>query len=139
MEPKRRTDSPLVLVVEDDLDFREVLSELLRAEGFSVLAAANGLEAFERLRAGFLPSVIVTDLNMPKMDGWQFRKTQLADPALRDIPTVVMSGTATPGEASLSRLGAIEFLPKPIQVDTLMVLLQRLSRRRPLPVVATRG
>jgi CheY-like chemotaxis protein len=139
MEPKRRIDDPLVLVVEDDLDLREALSELLRAEGFAVLAAADGLDAFEQLRGGVVPSAIVTDLNMPKMDGWQFRKEQLADPALRDIPTVVMSGTATMGHASLSRLGAIEFLPKPIQVDTLMVILQRLLHRRPVPLVAIQG
>jgi chemosensory pili system protein ChpA (sensor histidine kinase/response regulator) len=138
MSAKRPLEQPLVLLVEDDPDLRDALVELLEAEGFAVVTAADGIDAFEQLRGGLLPSVIVTDLNMPRMDGWQLRNELLADPALGDIPTVVMSGTARIGDASVSQLGAIEFVPKPIHVDTLLVILQRLSRRGRAPLVAAR-
>jgi CheY-like chemotaxis protein len=118
----------LVLIIEDDADIREALSEILQSEGFAVVTAAHGLEALEYLRQRTAPSVIVTDLDMPKMDGWQFRKEQLADQTLRDIPTVIMSGTDINGLAPLSRLGPVEFVPKPIHLDTLLEVLRRLSQ-----------
>jgi CheY-like chemotaxis protein len=118
----------LVLIIEDDSDIRETLSEILQSEGFAVVTAAHGFEALEFLRQRTVPSVIVTDLDMPKMDGWQFRKELLADPTLRDIPTVIMSGADINGRAPLSRLGTVEFVPKPIHLDTLLGVLRRLSQ-----------
>jgi CheY-like chemotaxis protein len=84
---------PVVLIVEDDPSTRECLSEILKTEGFAVVTATDGLAALEHLRRGVFPSVIVTNLNMPKMNGWQFRKELLDDPIFRDIPTVVISAT----------------------------------------------
>ena len=71
-----------VLVVEDDIDIREALTGLLSEEGYAVSACANGLEALKHLRAGRHADVILLDLMMPVMDGWQFRVLQKRDPEL---------------------------------------------------------
>src|SRR4051812_35441721 len=80
-----------VLIVDDDAGFRGALRERLETEGYSVIEAVNGLAALRRLRGGLRPSVIVFDLMMPEMDGWDFRFWQLRDPDLRDIPVVLVT------------------------------------------------
>src|SRR5919206_1695644 len=79
-----------VLVVEDDFAIRETLRELLEDEGYRVAWAANGKEALARLHER-APRVILLDLMMPVMDGWEFRVAQQRDPALASIPVVVIS------------------------------------------------
>lgn len=86
-----RPSATAVLVVEDDPDIRDVLMEALDQAGFTVRSAANGAEALADLRAGHLPGVILLDLMMPVMDGWQFRAEQLKDTRLAGIPTMVIS------------------------------------------------
>jgi CheY-like chemotaxis protein len=81
----------VALVVDDDVHIRESLSEYLQEEGFDVRSASHGLEALEVARRGPRPDVIVLDLLMPVMDGWDFRAAQLASPDLADIPVVVIS------------------------------------------------
>src|SRR5574340_1100683 len=89
-----------VLLVEDDAAIRDALRELLEAEGFVVQGAANGREALARLRAGgHRPRLILLDLMMPVMDGWEFRQAQRGDPALARIPVVVL--TAADGAEDL--------------------------------------
>jgi len=78
-----------VLVVEDTADTREALVMLLRGEGFEADGVENGLEALRQLRAGYDACLILLDLWMPVMDGWQFRFEQRRDPTLADIPVVV--------------------------------------------------
>jgi CheY-like chemotaxis protein len=68
------------------------LAKFLELEGFTAVTAANGLEALTYLRGGGVASVIVLDLRMPVMDGWAFRREQLRDPALAQIPVVVLTG-----------------------------------------------
>src|SRR4051794_18478515 len=84
------TDQP-VLLVDDDGSVRESLTELLEADGYRVVAAENGLRALALLRAGVRPSVVLLDIMMPEMDGWDFRLQQLRDPELALIPVVVVS------------------------------------------------
>jgi len=81
----------LVLVIEDDEATREAVTLLLTSEGCDVLTAANGRAALEVLRNGARPDLIVLDLMMPVMDGWQFRAEQKRDPALSKIPVLVIS------------------------------------------------
>ncbi|MEO8075298.1 MAG: response regulator [Acidobacteriota bacterium] len=69
--------SATIFIVEDDLDTREMLEHFLRMEGFQVETAANGKVALERLNGGTRASVILLDLMMPVMDGWQFRHEQI--------------------------------------------------------------
>src|SRR5262245_26845005 len=82
-----------VLVVEDSIDTRDSLAFLLRSVGgYQVSTAANGQEALDRLRAGPRPGLILLDLLMPTMDGWEFCHRLRQDPALASIPVVVVSG-----------------------------------------------
>ena len=87
--------APTVFIVEDDPDTREMLGKFLELEGFHVETAANGRQALDRLSSGLKASVIVLDLMMPIMDGWQFRREQVRNAALASIPVIVVSAAAT--------------------------------------------
>ena len=98
----------VVMVVDDDEDWREVVVEFLEGVGFEVLAARDGREALTRLRAGArTPDLILTDLEMPVMTGWELRRELLRDPALAYVPVLVAS-SADPGA-----IVADGILPKP--------------------------
>ena len=85
-------DAKAVLLVEDDIDVREAVADTLDEAGYRVSPARNGQEALDMLRSGAVqPRVILLDLMMPVMDGWQFREEQLRDPALASIPVVALS------------------------------------------------
>jgi CheY-like chemotaxis protein len=111
----------LVLVVDDDSSVRESLSSLLAAEGYSVMKAENGLDALAELKgAPHFPFVILLDLAMPVMDGRRFLQLRAADPMLRRIPVVVISGNPSSGEP----LDGIDtYLRKPVEVDRLMKVI----------------
>src|SRR5262245_56229278 len=81
-----------VLLVEDDPESVAGLVGVLRTEGYDVQVAYDGREALARLREGYRPAAIILDLMMPVMDGVAFRHEQEADPELRDIPVVALSG-----------------------------------------------
>jgi CheY-like chemotaxis protein len=109
-----------VLVVEDDSEVREILVELLEDHGYRATAAANGLEALQRLRGdGFRPCVIILDLMMPVMDGATFWTEKQRDPALADIPVIVLSAHRHAfEEADLT--GVKRFLAKPVDLHRLL-------------------
>src|SRR5512132_4356371 len=98
-------DEKRILIVEDDVDVRDALMQVLEFEGYRVTGASNGEEALAALRAGGRPSLILLDLMMPVMNGSQFRAAQLADRALAAIPVIVLSADAGLEEKA-SRLGA---------------------------------
>lgn len=81
----------VILLVEDEASVREVIEAVLQDEGYRVVCAEHGADALEVLREGLRPCIIILDLMMPVMDGWQFRELQLSDPELLKIPTVVYS------------------------------------------------
>jgi CheY-like chemotaxis protein len=110
----------LVLVVEDDPDLRETLIDALSSFGCTAAAACNGRDALDQLRAGARPQVILLDLMMPVMDGWEFRKQQLADPKLADIPVVALSA-----HEELKKFPAPVLLKKPLQLAELQRALSR--------------
>jgi len=93
-----------VLVVDDDMDIRECVCEALQEEGYDVVQAANGAEALNCLHAAAseAPSLIILDLMMPVMDGWEFRDQQLLDATLAEIPVIVMPAIVMPN-AKLKR------------------------------------
>ena len=112
-----------ILVIDDDDDIRAVLAMVLDEAGFRVVTAANGREALERLRGDPRPDVILLDLMMPEMDGYQFRAEQQRDPALRAIPTlIVTAGTVTP---RVEELGAEAILRKPVSLRRLVDTIRR--------------
>lgn len=89
----------VILLVEDEAPIREVIEAVLQAEGYEVVCTANGSDALDVLRAGLRPCIIILDLMMPIMDGWQFRVAQLGDPELLKIPTIVYSAVGNVREA----------------------------------------
>ena len=115
----------MVMVVEDDASIRDLVIEVLAQEGFAAVGAGNGDEALRRLRQGeFRPSLILLDLMMPVMDGWQFREQQLRDPALAGIPVVVTSALAD------DVVDADGFCRKPFDWDALVGAVNRFAAPR---------
>ena len=111
-----------VLVVEDDRCLREALLTDLEMSGFRVVTAANGKEALAAIRKGLRPSVILTDLMMPVMDGWQLRAELLRDSKLAAIPVVVLSARGD-AERQARNLGVEAGLAKPVDLDKLHDIL----------------
>ena len=114
----------LVLVVEDDRDARETLCRLLDLEGHECIAAANGAEAIERVGelAPELPCLIVLDLIMPLMDGWELFDWLKATPRLARVPVVVVTAVRS---GSRPIPAAESVLSKPIDVDALLDTIAR--------------
>ena len=113
----------LILLVEDDTDIREEMASMLEGEGYQVVQARNGQEALDHLKTLPAPCIILLDLMMPVMNGWDFRARQLADPALKGIPTVIVSGAAQAPQEALS-LGATAFLQKPFDLEPLLDVIE---------------
>ena len=113
-----------ILIVEDDSDLREALSDVLRDEGYSVASAADGREALDRLRRDLRPSLILLDLTMPVMNGWQFRAEQRRDPALSEIPVVVLSAGDHLADQMVP-LGIEDYVHKPIELGQLLRTIER--------------
>src|SRR5437773_12487304 len=89
-----------ILIVEDDPDIREMLTTLLASEGFYAVAAEDGLEALHLLRtvrhrAPDIPCLVLLDLKMPRLSGNEFRRAQLGDPIVANVPVALISGAIT--------------------------------------------
>jgi CheY-like chemotaxis protein len=114
-----------VLIVEDDADLREMMDQLLTLEGYQPETATNGKEALDYLKGGGRPDLILLDLMMPVMDGWEFRRRQREDPQLSQLPVVVLSALE-PSRAV--DLGGAAFLKKPLDFDRLLELVRKYCR-----------
>jgi CheY-like chemotaxis protein len=114
----------VVLLVEDDPVAREATARLLQAEGYAVVTAEDGRQALDLLHAAAPPDLILLDLMLPGMDGWEFRQRQRVDPALAPVPVVLLSGTDGLGRAAES-LAAAGFLEKPVDVAQLLAEVRR--------------
>jgi CheY-like chemotaxis protein len=110
-----------ILVVDDDRGAMEALSDILEYEGYHVHRAQNGLQALEHLQQTRpCPSLIILDLLMPVMDGWEFRMRQKEDPELAQVPVLVVTAIgATAG------IDAVDVLHKPVDVDALLRTVAR--------------
>ena len=109
-----------VLVVDDDELVRESLALALELEGYDAVRAAHGIDALIALRTGARPDVILLDLEMPVMPGWEFRERQLAEPAFADIPVVIVSSSARP-------VSAARRLAKPCAIETVLRAVREVS------------
>jgi len=115
-----------ILIVEDDLDIAENLKALLSLEGYSSEISKDGLDALNRLRDGSpRPSLILLDLMMPVMDGFQFYREQQSDPTIAGIPVVVMTAGGNV-EAKVQKMGIQAYFRKPLDVDKLFATIERL-------------
>ena len=114
-----------VMIVEDDDDIRETLEQILDDHDIPAMSAANGAIALAQLRAATEPPcVILLDMMMPVMDGREFRARQQADPALAQIPVVVLSAHVT-GDRAAAEMQADGYLKKPCDLATLLAEINR--------------
>lgn len=109
-----------MLVVDDDLAIREVVSEVLLDEGYEVTCAADGAQAMEAMRRAPRPDLVLLDLMMPVMSGWEVLEQVHDDSELSRVPIVVVSAMTAPG--------GHEHLSKPIDLDRLLATVGRLTR-----------
>jgi CheY-like chemotaxis protein len=107
-----------LLIVEDEVAIRDTLTELIGKDGREIVTAGDGQEALERLTEVPRPCLILLDLMMPRMDGWEFLQRKSADPSIAEIPTIVLSGSGRPA-------GAMHQLAKPLDVERLLALVEQ--------------
>jgi CheY-like chemotaxis protein len=104
-----------VLIVDDDWQTRYALKMALESAGYAVRQAANGAEALRELADGLRPDVILLDMVMPVMTGWEFRQRQVLDPELADIPVIVFSAAYEVAPRAADSLGVAGVLAKPVE------------------------
>jgi CheY-like chemotaxis protein len=123
-------NSPLVLVVEDYQDAREMYAAYLQFSGYRVAEATNGIEAIEQANE-LMPDIILMDLALPKMDGWEAtRRLKMAEKT-RHIPIVALTGHALAGHAEGARqAGCDAFVTKPCLPDALVAEIKRMLSAR---------
>jgi CheY-like chemotaxis protein len=107
-----------LLIVEDEVATRDALTELLGKDGREIVTASDGQEALEHLTKVPPPCLILLDLMMPRMNGWEFLQRKATDPLIANIPTIVLSGSGRPA-------GAVHQLAKPVDVVRLMALIDQ--------------
>lgn len=112
----------LVAIVEDDSEFRNMLREMLEEEQYRVVAVANGAEALEKLRGETMPNVILLDVSMPVMDGFDFLRFRNDDPELAAVPVVLVTN-AKPHERPT--IGVNDVVRKPIDIDEILFAIRR--------------
>jgi CheY-like chemotaxis protein len=115
-----------IFVVDDDLDLREVIGDLLVDEGYPTQLFENGRAALDVLRDGVRPRLILLDLMMPEMNGWEFRAEQLRDAALRSIPVIVMTASRNFDREAFEQA---EILFKPVGVAEILAAVERNALR----------
>ena len=119
-------DAPLILVVDDYQDAREMYAEYLQFSGFRVAEAKNGNEAVEKAFA-LKPDLILMDLSLPGMDGWEATRVLKADQRTKNIPVVALTGHALAGASEGARkAGCDSFVTKPCLPDDLVVEVRRM-------------
>jgi two-component system, cell cycle response regulator DivK len=122
--------SPLVLVVEDYQDAREMYAAYLQFSGFQVAEATNGVEAIDK-SIELMPDIILMDLALPKMDGWEATRRLKMDERTRHIPVVALTGHALAGHAEGARqAGCDSFVTKPCLPDALVAEIHRMLATR---------
>jgi two-component system cell cycle response regulator DivK len=136
---KREAAGALVLLVEDDRDNREMYRQYLEWEGFQVVEATDGLQAFRRAAARD-PTVIVTDLTLPRLDGWEAVRRIKANPGTRHIPVIALSAHAFVDDAGRAHAaGCDAYLAKPCLPEELAKAIRSLLKRRGVASPARRA
>lgn len=113
-----------VLFVEDDPALRETVTEVLEEEGYQVMSVTNGAEGLQLLENGSQPGLILLDLMMPTMNGWEFYNQLQQQPQHASIPVVVLSAVAE-FQRRRGKLDVAEILPKPIDISRLLAAVDR--------------
>ena len=118
----------LVLIVDDDARIRALMARLIETSGYSAVEAADGKEALAKMRHR-RPCVILLDLQMPIMDGWEFRRQQLADPELADVPVICVTGFYD--SSDLFRSTGVRCFTKPVQLSSLLQAIREVCQGEP--------
>ncbi len=113
----RRNRMPCVLIVEDDDDVREFMQLLVSTAGYETMTARDGEEALVKMRQR-RPCLVLLDLQMPRMDGWEFRQRQLQDVNLKHIPVVCVTAFFDPDQ--VTRQLGLRCLPKPADFPSIL-------------------
>jgi two-component system cell cycle response regulator DivK len=130
---------PLVLVVDDFADNREMYSEYLSFSGYDVIEARNGKEAVDAAQER-LPDIIIMDLSLPVMDGWEATRRLKADDRTRRIPVVALTGHALAGHSKGAKdAGCDSFLAKPCLPDQLVAEIRRMLAEGKPAVIKAKG
>ena len=126
MEAPAVPGKPLALLVDDSLTMRKVLGRFLEREGYEVVTAKDGMEALQAMQQT-LPAVILTDIEMPRMDGFELARNVRDDERTRHIPVVMVSSRTAEKHQALARsLGVNAFFGKPVHEDELALTLRQL-------------
>jgi two-component system, chemotaxis family, chemotaxis protein CheY len=120
--------TPTVLVADDDAAIRRMITTALCREHYAVLEAANGREALEIMRRKE-PSVVVLDLMMPEVSGWEVLDERAGDPSLQSIPVIVLSANREP-ELAMAMNGTAAFMQKPFELTALKEMIRTLAVSR---------
>ncbi|MDH4174545.1 MAG: response regulator, partial [Betaproteobacteria bacterium] len=121
----------LVMVVDDSLTVRKITGRLLEREGYQVLTAKDGVDALEQIK-DVLPAVMLVDIEMPRMDGFDLTRQVRADPRTRDVPIIVISSrTAEKHRSQATQLGVNAFLGKPYPEVELLQYIRDFVAARP--------
>ena len=115
---------PTILVIDDDDDLRETVCMLLMLAGYDVTAAANGREALDLLESAEVPNLILLDLMMPLMDGWQFRAEQKKRAKLANLPVLLLTASRNLGKLPID-VDAKDILLKPFASEDLLGAVRR--------------
>ncbi len=113
----------VVLVVDDDPNIRRMIIAALKRDGYTFREAPNGRDALDLMRAEH-PDVVVLDLMMPVMSGWDVLRERMSDPELRRIPVIIVSANRDPEVAHAVSQGICAFLPKPFDIGALSALVR---------------
>ena len=111
---------PKILIIEDNEENRDALSRRLQRRGFQVVLAEDGLEGMEKVRLE-KPDIVLMDMNMPKLDGWEATRQLKADPATRDVPIIALTAHAMAGDRERSlEVGCADYHTKPVEMAKLL-------------------
>ncbi len=128
--PVLKRTVPLVMVVDDSLTVRKITSRMLTREGFEVATAKDGVDGLQQLQ-DIDPDIILLDIEMPRMDGFEFGRNVRADPKTRDIPIIMItSRTADKHRNRAIELGVNEYMGKPYQEEQLLTMIRQYTKDR---------
>ena len=126
---QKDAEGPLILVVDDYQDAREMCSEYLRFSGFRVEEAVDGVEAIEKATRD-LPAAILMDLSLPRLDGWEATRRLKKDDRTKHIPIIALTGHALAGHSEgAAEAGCDSFLTKPCLPDQMVAEVRRILDR----------
>lgn len=118
-----RSDGEYILIVEDDRDLRAVEAEVLGADGYEVRTAGDGIEALEAIDTAGTPAVILLDLRMPRLNGWDLAARLRSNESLRRVPIIVVAAHFAIAEEAAA-IGARAWLHKPVSIDRLLATVR---------------